>query len=68
MSQDPQRWISYKALSEVQGRMPLHPIERVCFLNACRRAATAKKKSAYMALDFGLVAILRGTFAVRFDW
>jgi hypothetical protein len=48
--------------------MPLHPIERVCFLNACRRAATAKKKSAYMALDFGLVAILRGTFAVRFDW
>ena len=104
----------YKALSEVQGRMPLHAIERVCFLNACRQArpttddieifrnrqrrkdlpplghltqaqeiektfletghwnsrmsATAKKKSAYMALGFGLAALLRGTFAVRFDW
>ena len=37
MSQDPQRWISYKALSEVAGRMPLHAIEMVCFLNASSR-------------------------------
>jgi hypothetical protein len=33
-----------------------------------RMSATAKKKSAYMALGFGLAALLRGTFAVRFDW
>jgi hypothetical protein len=114
MSQDPQRWISYKALSEVAGTDAAATIERICFLNACRRArpttddieifrnrkrrknlpplghltqpkkskkpsfkpggwnprmsATAKKKSAYMALGFALAALLRGPFAARFDW